>query len=875
MRKSVLIIGGGLGGLFSGAILSKEGLEVTVLEKNAVIGGGLQTFRRFGTEFDTGMHIIGGLQQGGSIRRLCEWLGIWDKIRVKDTDRDCSDGIFFAEDGKTYRIAKGRSGLIASLTKEFPLQEENLKAYVDALYRLTDEVTLFRLKPEPEEQPAHSEEFNLSASAFIAKYISDKRLRSVLAWLNPLYGGRADFTPAYVHALISVLYMEGSCRFEGGSLHFAEILREVIVSHGGKVLASEEVVAVHSKGKAISGVSTRSGKRFTADTYICAIHPCTFLGLMDEPAILPKAYRERLNDLPNAYSAFTLNIKFKKGRFPYCNHTLFYVSRYDRMWDLGRTEGWPDGFLFITPPENGQGAFADKAIVTVPMDWEEVRRWENTTSGKRGEDYKRWKAERTEQVLERLQRIFPDIRDCIEALDAASPLTIRDYYGVKEGSMFGFAKDCNNPLLSRVPVVTKVPNLLLTGQNCNLHGFCGVCLTAVGTCEAILGKNYLLHQLSRFDDIRPYYPSEIHDAMSRLAARPEMDQVLGFLFPEKHSVVIKEQLRKIDSSEAFQKQIMYPAIGKILENSSEGFCCEGLEKLVSGRSYLFVSNHRDIMLDAALLCYALVSRGLDTPEITFGANLMQGDFVIDVGKVNKMFRVERPGEDLRAFYRQSEHLSDYIRTTLLQRGQSVWIVQRNGRTKDGEDRTDPGVLKMFAMSAPSDDNRVKSLDDLHIVPLSISYEWEPCDLLKAVELQKRAEGPYWKAPGEDLGSILTGILQPKGRICLHICDPLTQADLTPLSDLPSKQFFNQAAALLDERICSAYRLFPGNYIAHDLLGGKTEYAAFYSGGERDAFEEYLRTSLDRIPENERESIRTRLLGIYARPVDSHLRFAAR
>ena len=271
------------------------------------------------------------------------------------------------------------------------------------------------------------------------------------------------------------------------------------------------------------------------------------------------------------------------------------------------------------------------------------------------------------------------------------------------------------------------------------------------------------------------------------------------------------------------------------------------------------------------MSYVLVSKGFDSPEITFGANLMKGEFIIDIGKSNKMFRVERPGADIRSFYRQSEHLSDYIRTVVCNKGQSVWIAQRNGRTKDGEDRTDPGLIKMIAMSGSRD--RVQALADLHIVPVSISYEWEPCDLLKAVELYKTAQGPYRKQPGEDLNSILTGVLQQKGRIHLSFCEALSEADLRPFESLAPGTFCREVASLIDRRICSSYHLFPNNYIACDLLQGGPAYAPYYSGEEKRRFEACLSELVARAAVADKEQIRCLLLHIYANPVISKKAFA--
>lgn len=175
----------------------------------------------------------------------------------------------------------------------------------------------------------------------------------------------------------------------------------------------------------------------------------------------------------------------------------YYMSRYADMWNFGSETGeWPVGFLFTTPPEIGQGEYSTKMIIASPMSWNTVRRWENTTVGRRGSGYEDWKCRCTDLLLDRMERLYPDFRDCIENINSASPLTIRDYYGVKDGSMYGFAKDCRNILLTHIPVATKISNLLLTGQNINLHGFCGVPLTAINTSEAILGNNYVLNRIN-------------------------------------------------------------------------------------------------------------------------------------------------------------------------------------------------------------------------------------------------------------------------------------------------------------------------------------------------------------------------------------------
>ena len=468
---------------------------MTVLEKNATIGGGLQTFTRFGEVFDTGMHVVGGLQPGGNIWRICRYLGIGDKVRVREVDPDCTDRLYFAEDRRYYTIAKGREAYVETLAKDFPHERENLRRYVDALYALTEELDLFYLRPMRTDLYNHSDDFLMAADDFIAKYISDRRLRSVVAYMNPLYGGRGGRTPAYVHALISVLYINGASRFVGGSSHFADLLADVIREHGGEVVAGDAVTWVEVNNRRVAYVKTAKGSQYEADWYISDIHPCTLLKLMDESAF-PKAFRRRMEEIPNSYSAFSLYIKMKKGSFPYINHSEYFTRRYDEIWNFcSDGSSWPMGFLLMTPPEENQGPWSDKVLVTAPMQFDMVRRWEDTTVGRRGEDYEQWKQQRTDELLTLVEELHPGFREAVEAVNASSPLTIRDFYGVKEGAICGFSKDCNNITLSQLPVVTKVSNLLLTGQNNNLHGFCGVPLTAINTCEAILGLNKIIEKL--------------------------------------------------------------------------------------------------------------------------------------------------------------------------------------------------------------------------------------------------------------------------------------------------------------------------------------------------------------------------------------------
>ena len=370
--------------------------------------------------------------------------------------------------------------------------------------------------------------------------------------------------------------------------------------------------------------------------------------------------------------------------------------------------------------------------------------------------------------------------------------------------------------------------------------------------------------MNNFDDIRPYYDEEIPAAMQRIVDSNFFGLLCTYVYPGHNPADVRQMMLSFRTIRDFQLEVMRCVNEQVIARSTTEFTYDGVEQLDPDKKYLFVSNHRDIMLDACLLQYILYKNGHETTEITFGANLMSLPLVIDIGKCNKMFRVERGGT-MRDFYLSSRHLSDYIRYVLTQKGQSLWIAQRNGRTKDGCDQTDQGIIKMFCMSRP--DDKIRALSELNIIPVSVSYEWESCDILKALELYESRFSRYVKKPGEDLNSILTGIAQPKGRVHFSFCPQVTEADLLPFDELTTGDYHRAVARLLDSRINAAYRLRPNNYIAHDLRYGQQHYADRYTAGERDAFIRHMQ-KLQEFDIAEPDVLRDIFLGIYSNPVET-------
>ncbi len=351
--------------------------------------------------------------------------------------------------------------------------------------------------------------------------------------------------------------------------------------------------------------------------------------------------------------------------------------------------------------------------------------------------------------------------------------------------------------------------------------------------------------MSRFDDIRFYEDSEVQDALRQYLKHPMIKAMLSFTFPESDFGEIEKKVLACNSIRDFQSSIIYLTVQKVLEKSSEGLSYTGFEELKKGESYLYISNHRDIILDTSLLNCVLYETGLTMTASAIGDNLVKKPFLLALSRLNRNFLVKRnlgPREMLKS----SQKLSEYIRELLLKEKRSVWMAQREGRTKDGNDHTQQGVLKMLAM-AREDDSIAEYFAKLKIVPVSISYEFDPTDVLKMPEvLAKRMEQIYTKSANEDFKSILKGAVGNKGRIHISAGKPISALVLHDLEeDAASVNMeLQQITSLIDHKIHASYKLWPSNYIACDLLNGNREHAEFYTDKEKRQFERRLIRRVD-------------------------------
>ena len=374
--------------------------------------------------------------------------------------------------------------------------------------------------------------------------------------------------------------------------------------------------------------------------------------------------------------------------------------------------------------------------------------------------------------------------------------------------------------------------------------------------------------MSKFDKIRPYYDAEVNEAIRSSINHPMMKSLMDFAYPNVEENIWKEQLLRTHSIRDFQINFAYQAVKKVLEKTSDGLTTSGFEKLEPNTSYFFISNHRDIILDTSLLNVSLHEYGQVMTASAIGDNLVKKDFILKLSKLNRNFLVQRNLQP-RELLESSKLLSEYMYRLISKENRSVWIAQREGRTKDGNDATHTGVLKMMAM-ASDEKNNMDFFKKIRLVPVSISYEYDPTDALKMPQLMAEANDEiYTKEKNEDFITLLSGIIGQKKRIHIHVGEILNK-ELTQISEetTNTNKQIQALAQVIDNSILQSYKLWPTNYIAYDLLHNCTTYADKYTEKEKQLFERRLELRIKTDDAKMRESF----LAMYANPVINKLKY---
>lgn len=488
-RYDIVIIGSGLGSLECAAILSKEGYSVCVLEKNVQFGGCFQTYRRCGHLLDTGIHYVGSLEEGQIMHRYFTYFGIMDKLHIRKLDEDAFDIIRI--DDREFPFACGHEHFEEMLGRHFPEEREGLRMYTGILRRIGG-----LIHPDLLRQGIIArngmEYFATSASGTIERCVKDPLLRKVLAGSSLLYGGEYNASTLYHHAMINNSYIEGAYRFVNGSMQVADRLIEVIRANGGTVLNNRCVTRIVMKDDLVSGVEINGSEFVEAKYVLSGIHPRNTMAMLDKTPRIKRAYLSRINALPNTYGIFTMYLLFRDGDLPYLNRNIYlHAGRkvwYDRS-DIGTTD-----HCLISMSPVSDSRCANTVSVLTPMFVDEVAAWADTTPERRGAAYIDFKARKEEQLL-RLMAEQGYKFDKVEAVFSTTPLSYRDYTGTVDGSAYGIVKNYQCPQIGFISPQTKVKNLLLTGQNLNIHGALGVTLTAALTCAQLVGEEYLAKKI--------------------------------------------------------------------------------------------------------------------------------------------------------------------------------------------------------------------------------------------------------------------------------------------------------------------------------------------------------------------------------------------
>ena len=462
MNYDVLIIGSGLGGLECGALLAKRGLRVLILERSNQPGGCMQSFRRGGLHYDTGLHYVGGLAPGQAMHKAFAQLGLLD-LPWERMDEDFDHIII---DGRHFAFHQGYEAFVNGLAKDFPHQREALQSFVGRLKNIT------------------TEDMDVCAYDYLRQTFSDELLLNVVSAAAMKTELRRESLPLFNFAHTCSSYIESSWRLGGDGNMLVNKFINIISEAGGEVRTDSEVVRLTEKDGRIANAVCADGQTCEAEYFISDIHPAVLCRLLEGCPSVRKAFRRRMEMAENTCGMFTAQLSIKPGALRYFGHNVFVYDK-PNVWTMTEGNDPVKGVMISARvPEDGSDSLKQIDLLT-PMPWHECKAWADTKVGHRGDDYKAFCQQKTEQCLALAEQYIPNLREKVEQCFTSTPLTYRDYLGSPEGGAFGMRKDCRSSMLSFHSVNTPLPNLLLTGQSIILPGIEGVTMTSFETCNKI------------------------------------------------------------------------------------------------------------------------------------------------------------------------------------------------------------------------------------------------------------------------------------------------------------------------------------------------------------------------------------------------------
>ena len=487
----VVVIGSGLGGLVSALLLAREGKKVCVLEKNNQYGGNLQTFVRDKTILDTGVHYIGGLRPDENLGRYFSYLNIWNDLDLEQLNPDGFDVISFGNETVQYPQAQGYENFVNQLLPYFPDEADTLNKYIETIRFYCDQFPLYHLQ----KGFGYNEEIMQDSVENVMNSITpNKKLQAVLLGNSFLYAIKSNETPFYVHALTVNSYIQSAWRCVKGGSQITKAFVKQLRSYNTDLFKHEKVEKLHFNGTFLESCETINGI-YKANQFVSDIDLHQLFSMFNDEN-KRKPYIKRIEKLKNGPSVFSVHIVLKPNSVSYFNHNIYHFESEDKVFSYQNNwiENKPQAVVITTNPHNKNEAFAQSISLMTYMDYEQVEKWQHTfntvkNESIRGNDYQEFKNEIVAELLQILEKYFPDIQEKIQSVHTSSPLSYRDYIGTSDGTMYGFEKEASQPLKTLISPKTKIDNLFLTGQNLRLHGILGVTITGFLTAGEMLGKD--------------------------------------------------------------------------------------------------------------------------------------------------------------------------------------------------------------------------------------------------------------------------------------------------------------------------------------------------------------------------------------------------
>ena len=477
MRYDVVIIGSGFGGLVCAHLLAKAGKRVLVLERQLQLGGCIQSYQRKGQAFDTGLHYVGGLGEGQKLNRIFSHLGLmrlpWHRL-----DPEGFDLVTIGEE--TFAFAEGYDQFVDKLATRFPKEREALQQYVQTLQQT--EAVAFGSNDA-------YQLFGTCAYDYLTRTFNDPLLINVLSGSALKMELRQTSLPLFTFAHGNSSFIQSSWRLQGDGNLIVKSLIDDIRSFGGEVICQAEVDELIEKDGRIIAAHSTNGETYEGDVFISDIYPSLTFSLVKDSAVLRNLFRRRMSNMENTFGIFTASLMLKPDTLPYFNHNKF-VYRQPNVWTFYEEPGSVGG-LMISCRVPEEGTYATQIDLLTPMPWRVCEPWAETQIGRRGADYLALKARYADECITLAETVIPGLREMISQTYTSTPLTYRDYTLTPNGSAYGVRRDCRNLVITMLSPRTPIPNLMLTGQNLMLHGLEGVSMTALLTCQEILGTEYI------------------------------------------------------------------------------------------------------------------------------------------------------------------------------------------------------------------------------------------------------------------------------------------------------------------------------------------------------------------------------------------------